>query len=169
VKWLAYLLSFVVISLGILIIVSTVSTIVQQAHLEVKDYLLLVQVIMTFLTAVALAVYSSATAQSTEELKARLAKEVGGSIEEIKADLGQIVPKTHDAYHAMYDAATKYLSVLGQFQLGNFSEKDLEEAHAACNIARGKSFLALPEDVVTFEQYGLSLCVRGHKMFERRA
>ena len=102
--------------------ISTLATVARIPHVELKDYLLLIQVIMTFLTAVALAVYSSATARSTEELKARLAQEVGGSIEELKADLGQIVPKTHEAYHAMWDAATKYLRALQQFELGKFGE-----------------------------------------------
>lgn len=152
-KWIAYLLSAIVAGLGILIVISTLSTVAQLPHVELKDYLLLIQVIMTFLTAFALAVYSSATAKSTEELKAQLAREVGGSIEELKADLGQVVPKTHEAYHAMWDAATKYHKSLRQFELGKFLEEDLKEADASCNSARGRSLLADPGDIERFDQF----------------
>ena len=257
-KFLAYLLSVVVIGLAVLVLISTIGTLAQLSHLEVKDYLLLIQVIMTFLTGLALAIYSSASARSVaqlnsrlaievaetieplkarltkevgeaieplkarlskevgeaieplkarlaievgevieplkarltkevgeaieplkarlaievgevieplkarltkevgeaiEPLKARLAEEVGESIETLKADLGQIVPKRHEAYHAMYDAASKYLKALRQFERKIFAKKDLDEADAACENARSKSLLALQEDVVQFEEF----------------
>jgi hypothetical protein len=212
VKWLAYLLSAIVVGLGILVLVSTVGALSQLSRLEVKDYLLLIQVIMTFITGLGLALYSSASSKSVAELnarltrevaeaveplkaqlavrtgeileplkaqlavrtgeiieplkaqlavqtgqiieplKARLASEVGESIETLKADLGQVVPRRYEAYYAMYDAATKYLKALRQFELKTFSRNDFIEAHAACEIARAKSLLALPEDVVEFDK-----------------
>jgi hypothetical protein len=73
--------------------------------------------------------------------------------EELKSRLGQLVPKRHEAYHAMWRAATEYYMALNKLQLGSFPEEEIKEADKTRNVAFGESLLALREDVDNYYSY----------------
>ena len=145
-------------------LVSAWTTISLIPHVETKDYLLLVQITITFLTTVGLALISLAGARSTEALRAQLALTVNEATEKLRAELqqrsedikariGQIVPREHEAYHAMWKAASDYFRALQHLQDGEYPEKEITQAEESCKEAVGKSLLAQQEDIDSFYQF----------------
>ena len=84
--------------------------------------------------------------KSVETTKAGLTK----TGDEFRAVLGQVVPRQHAAYHAMWAAVSQYFSALQRFETGEYPELDLKEAIKACEVARGQALLADPEDEAKF-------------------
>lgn len=123
--------------------------------------------------------------KSTEELKNRLARETGTAIttlnselmksvegvkagltkvgDEFRAELGQVVPRRHGAYHGMWAAASQYFSALQKFEAGVFAEDELKAANTACEVARGQALLADNEDEGRFDAFWQEM----HFIFEK--
>jgi hypothetical protein len=137
--------------------------------MQTKDYILLIQVTVVFLTAIATAGISIAVVNlqqanslkiedyrqnvgmQQDKLRADLTQSVQESVnsstEQLKARLGQLVPKKYESYHSMWKAATEYFLALKKLELGEYPESQLEEAEKTRNLAFGESLLAMPEDV----------------------
>jgi hypothetical protein len=88
-KWIGYVLAVVLIALGVQIIVSACGSLTTVSHLEVKDYLLFIQITMTFVTAIGLAVLSFASSRSTVQLQAQLQKAASEFTVQLQADLAR--------------------------------------------------------------------------------
>jgi hypothetical protein len=136
--------------------------------LEAKDYLVLVQITLTFLATVGVGILNIANARSTvllqgqltqatetlkadlqthvndvtENLRARLTRET----DDLKTRIGEIIPKEHEAYHAIWKAADAYFRALQNLEIGEFSEDKLKKADEYSEDALGKSLLAEEED-----------------------
>jgi hypothetical protein len=88
-KWIGYVLAVVLIALGVQIIVSAWGLLTTVSHLEVKDYLRFIQITMTFVTAIGLAVLSFASSRSTVQLQAQLQKAASEFTVQLQADLAR--------------------------------------------------------------------------------
>jgi hypothetical protein len=64
-----------------------------------------------------------------------------------------LVPKEHEAYHAMWRAATEYFRALQELEVGKFAARQLEQAEQASSSAIGQSLLAQPEDIDMFYSF----------------
>ena len=142
---LIYIAAGIIIFLGVIIVVGAWATTFITPHLELKDYLLNVQITLTFLAALVAALLSVAVARQ-QAMSIR-------STEELKARLAQVAPKEHEAYHAMWRAVSQYYRTLAELELGRFSNQSLQDAEEACKTAEGQSLLADPADIGMFYRF----------------
>jgi hypothetical protein len=102
--------------------------------------------------------------ESTERLKADLTKSVNESTERLKADLtksgdvfraelNQLAPRRHAAYHAMWAALSQYFRAVQKFEDGVFDEGALKLAEKACVDASGLTLLVSKADDETFHEF----------------
>jgi len=103
---------------------------------------------------------------STERLKAELTK----SGDEFRARLGQIVPREHAAYHSMWAAASQYFRALQKYEDEDqgYPEQELQEAEKGCEKALGEALLALEEDEEQFHDLWQDMNYLREKGYERR-
>lgn len=192
--FLGYLVAVILVALGCGILASAWTTIHQAPLLDQKNLLLLAQVAMAFVGAIAAAILTATIGRSneylrsrltqsvnasTETLKAELAKQVNASTETLKADLtksvnastellkadltksgdafraelGQLAPRRHAAYHTMWAALAKYFRVVQKFEAGVFDEEELKAAEKACDEASGQTLLVDQVDNDTFHNF----------------
>jgi hypothetical protein len=101
---------------------------------------------------------------TTERLKADLAKSVNETTERLKADLtksgdtfraelNQLAPRRHAAYHAIWAALAQYFRAVQKFEAGVFDEGALIAAERACNEASGQTLLINQTDDDTFRDF----------------
>jgi hypothetical protein len=191
---LGYILAVVLAASGVLVIVEGWSTISHAGHLESKDVIPFLQVVVTFISAIVVAILTATFGRSnlrlqadlgksvnaaTETLKSKLtaetqaslahlnselSKSVAESTERLKADLvqsgdvfraelAQLVPKRHAAYHAMWAAASMYFRALQKFEGGVFAADELKAANTSCEGALGQALLADQADKDTFTDF----------------
>jgi len=70
-----------------------------------------------------------------------------------RAELAQIVPTRHAAYHAMSATATMYYYALQKFEADVFAEDEIEVADKACEDALGNALLADKADKDPFYDF----------------
>jgi hypothetical protein len=101
---------------------------------------------------------------STEKLKAELATSVNASTEKLKAELtksgdvfraelNQLAPRRHAAYHVMWASLVQYFRAVQKFEAGIYEEAKLKEAEKACEDASGQALLAEQADDDTFHDF----------------
>jgi hypothetical protein len=101
---------------------------------------------------------------TTERLKADLAKSVNETTERLKADLtksgdafraelNQLAPRRHAAYHVVWAALAQYFRAVQKFETGVFNEGELKAAEQACNEASGQTLLIDQTDDDTFHDF----------------
>ncbi|TCR65605.1 hypothetical protein [Bosea sp. BK604] len=90
-----------------------------------------------------------ATAEFTERLKSDLAK----TGDTFRAELSQLAPRRHAAYHAMWAALAQYFRAVQKFEAGVFDASALEAGEKACSDATGQTLLVDQEDDATFHQF----------------
>jgi hypothetical protein len=101
---------------------------------------------------------------STENLKAELATSVNASTENLKAELtrsgdvfraelNQLAPRRHAAYHAIWAALVQYFRAVQKFEAGVFDEAALKAAEKACEDAGGQALLVDQADDDTFHDF----------------
>jgi hypothetical protein len=83
---------------------------------------------------------------STEGLKADLTK----SGDTFRAELNQLAPRRHAAYHAIWAALSQYFRAVQKFEDGIFDENALKLAEKACVDAGGLTLLVDKADDETF-------------------
>jgi S1-C subfamily serine protease len=74
-KWFAYAFSFLCLALAVQIAVTAWPTIKATQHLETRDYITYLQILITFITAVLLAAFNFAATRSNTQITARLNRE----------------------------------------------------------------------------------------------
>jgi hypothetical protein len=157
--FLGYLVAVILLALGFGILASGWNTIHQANALDQKGLLVLVQVAMAFIGAIAAAILTATIGRSneylrsrltesvndtTERLKAALTESVNASTERLKADLttsvnasterlkadltksgdtfraelNQLAPRRHAAYHAIWAALAQYFRAVQKFEAG---------------------------------------------------
>ena len=156
-------------SVAIVVIVVAWVSFINTEDVEIKGYILLVQVTVVFLVGMVTAVVSLAAANlqiknaqrieehgrlvgiSQEELVVILTQSVQQSVnaatEELNTRLEQVMPQRYEAYHAMWKAATEYSMALKKLELGEYPEQQIKEAEKTRNVSFTESLLATPEDV----------------------
>jgi divalent metal cation (Fe/Co/Zn/Cd) transporter len=87
VKWLGYGIALLCAFLAIEIIVNAWSHIRGPRTLETKDYLIYVQMLITFLTAILLAVFNFAATRSNEQMKQRASADAAENLAKLQASL----------------------------------------------------------------------------------
>ena len=166
--WLFYIIAVIVLVVAYPILLTTWIDYKIKPTLDAKDYLYLVQITLTFLATVGVGILSIANARSTivlqgqlntatetlkadllthvntatENLRARLTRET----DDLKTRLGEIIPKEHEAYHAMWKAIDAYFRALQNLEVGEFSDEKLKKADEYSDDALGKSLLTEEED-----------------------
>jgi hypothetical protein len=176
--YLGYLVAAILFALGVGILVTGWTTI-QAPVLDPKNLLPLVQVAMAFIGAIAAAILTAtvgrsneylrselaqSVANTTENLKAALTESVNASTERLKADLtksgdvfraelNQLAPRRHAAYHAMWAALSQYFRAVQKFEGGIFDESALKQADKACVDASGLTLLVDKVDDETFHSF----------------
>jgi len=156
-KWLLYVISVIVLLVAYPLLISTWITAQVTPTLATKDYLFLVQITLTFLATVGIGILTVANARSTIELQAYFTQTVNNATETLKAQLtrdtedlktrlGQIIPKEHEAYHALWKAADGYFRALQDLEVGVFSDDKLKRAEEYSENALGKSLLTTDDD-----------------------
>jgi hypothetical protein len=192
--FLGYLVALILLALGFAILASGWTTINQSPSLDQKNLLLLVQIAMGFVGAIAAAILTATIGRSneflrsrladsvnvsTETLKAELAKQVSASTEALKADLAksvnastellkadltksgdtfraelnELAPRRHAAYHAVWAALAQYFRAVQKFENGLFDEPALKAADKACDDASGLTLLIDQVDDDTFHSF----------------
>jgi hypothetical protein len=192
--FIGYLVAAILVALGLDILASGWTTLHQTPVLDQKNLLLLIQVAMAFIGAIAAAILTATVGRSneylrstlaqsvndtTERLRADLTKSVSASTELLKADLtrsvnasteflkadltksgdtfraelNQLAPRRHAAYHALWAALAKYFRAVQKFEAGVFDEDALKEAEKACDDASGQSLLVDQADDDAFHNF----------------
>jgi hypothetical protein len=162
--YLGYLVAVILVVLGGGLLASGWGTLHQATVLDVKNLLLLIQVAMAFVGAIATAVLTATVGRSNEYLKAELTKSVNASTESLKADLtksgdafraelNQLAPRRHAAYHAIWAAVSQYFRAVQKFENGVFDEDALKTAEKACVDASGQALLVDKADDETFHRF----------------
>jgi hypothetical protein len=86
---------------------------------------------------------------STELLKADLTK--SGDV--FRAQLSQLAPRRHAAYHAIWAALVQYFRAVQKYEAGVFDEAALKAAEKACEDASGQALLVDKADDDTFHDF----------------
>jgi len=189
---LGYLVALILFALGVGILATGWTTIQQAPLLDHKNLLSLAQIAMAFVGAIATAILTATVGRSNEYLRARLNESVNDATERLKADLtesvnastellkadltksgdvfraqlSQLAPRRHAAYHALWAALVQYFRALQKFEAGVFDEAALKAADKACNDASGLSLLVDQADddlFHTFWQEMTRLCELGEE------
>jgi hypothetical protein len=116
---------------------------------------------------------------TTERLKADLTESVNETTERLKADLtksgdtfraelNQLAPRRHAAYHAIWAALAQYFRAVQKFEAGVFDEGGLKAAEQACNEASGQTLLIDQTDDDTFHVFWQELARLSEIAGERR-
>jgi hypothetical protein len=189
-----YLIAIILLALGVIIITSGWTTLQQASVFDEKNLLLLIQIAMTLVGALAAAIITATVGRSSEYLRSRLSQSVADSTERLKADLtksvnetterlksdlttsvnasterlkaeltksgdvfraelNQLAPRRHAAYHALWAALAQYFRALQEFEAGIFDEVALTSAEKACEDASGQSLLVDQVDYETFHNF----------------
>jgi hypothetical protein len=192
--YLGYLVAVILVLLGSGILANGWNTLHLASVLDDKNLLLLIQVAMAFVGAIAAAILTATVGRSneylrskltqsvnepTERLRADLNESVSASTERLKADLAQAVnsltellkadltksgdtfraelnqlaPRRHAAYHALWAALSQYFRALQKFEDGAFDADALKAAEKACVDASGQTLLVDKVDDERFHSF----------------
>lgn len=115
-------------------------------HPTITEFIQSLQIFLTLLTAAAAALFAQKTARNQRESAIAL--------EQLRARLAQVGAREHEAYHTMWKAINRYYRALKDFlEVGDYNEKDVEDAVNSCKEAEDTSLLIEPLLVDEFYSY----------------
>jgi hypothetical protein len=121
-KIFGWLLSLFCVFIGIEIIVNAWANIKAASHLDAKDYIAYVQLLITFCTAILLAAFNFAATRSNEELKARLARESAAALADLQKSLNVETAAAVEKIRAEFNASVNESTERLRAQLSQSSE-----------------------------------------------
>lgn len=99
-RLIGYLVAIILLALGFFVLVEGWNTITSKQTLDTKDFLLLVQVAMAFIGAIAAAILTATVGRSNEYIRSALNQSVAEATAKLNAQLGEETGKSLAAFTA---------------------------------------------------------------------